>query len=182
MNYLVKVGEGLGFLVKGRESVYVITAASLLPELPPVGSLDIYDRILGKFVGAIDGPQDVDAEILYVDLISGIAVLGFPRGYYQMHTDTKIEELFKQTTLVDVLRPPQPLEGDIGISFFLAHASTRKVRICSQNGTLHIIDPSPTKALIGAPITTKYKGPSAIGVVTNPTSLNDSMARLRGGA
>ena len=181
MNYLVKVGEGLGFLVKGRESVYVVTAASLLPELPPVGSLDIYDRILGYFVGAIDGPQDIDAEILYVDLISGVAVLGFPRGYYQMHTDPKIEELFKTTTLVDVLRPPQPLEGDIGISF-LAHASTRKVRICSQGGTLHIIDPSPTKALIGAPITTKYKGPAAIGVVTNPTSLNDSMPRLRGGA
>jgi len=64
MNYLVKVGDGLGFLVKGRESVYVITAASLLPELPPVGSRDLYDRILGKFVGAIDGPQNIDAEIL----------------------------------------------------------------------------------------------------------------------
>ena len=117
MNYLVKCGEGLGFLVKGRESVYVITAASLLDEIPELNSPNLYDRILGNFVGAIDGPQDIHAEILHVDLISGIAVLGLIRGYQTMGSETNIDELFKQTTLLDVARPPAALEGKIGASF-----------------------------------------------------------------
>ncbi len=172
MNYLVKCGKGLGFLVKGRGSVYIITAASLLPEF------DSNDRVLGCFVGVIDGPQDIDVEILYVDVVSGTAVLGFLRGY-QTGTTSSIDELFKTTALINVIRPPQPQEGNSGISF-IGHANRTKVRVLSQGGSLHIFDPSPT-ALIGAPIMHKHKGVNAVGVVTNPTSLNDSMARLTGG-
>ncbi len=174
MSNIIKVGDGLGFLVKGRESVYIITAASLLPEFDPD------DRILGCFVGVIDGPQDIHAEILYVDVISGIAVLGFPRGYQMMGTTSSIDELFKSTALVNVICPPQPQEGNSGISF-MAHANRTKVRVLSEGGTLHIFSPAPTAALIGAPITHKHKGVNAVGVVTNPTSLNGSMARLTGG-
>ena len=182
MNYLVKCGEGLGFLVKGRESVYIITAASLLEEIPELNSPNLYDRILGDFVGPIDGEQNIAAEILHIDLISGIAVLGLIRGYQTMGSETNIDELFKQTTLLDVARPPAALEGKIGASF-IARVHKHKVQILSQGTSLHIIDSAPPASFIGAPIVIKYKGPApnAIGVVTSPTCLQDSLRRLKGG-
>ena len=102
MSNIIKVGDGLGFLVKGRESIYIITAASLLPEF------NSNDRVLGNFVGVIDGPQNIHAEVLYVDLVSGIAVLGFQRGYQMMGTESNIDQLFKSTALVNVIGPPRP--------------------------------------------------------------------------
>ena len=46
MNILIKAGEGLGFLVKGRESVYIITAASLIEEFPPIGSAHLPQELI----------------------------------------------------------------------------------------------------------------------------------------
>jgi hypothetical protein len=85
---LVKVADGRGFVVQGRERM-VITAGHCLPGLPPCISYAASHERTYPLLGSLRGPLTVAilTEYLFVDPIADIAVLGPPDGqdFYEEH-------------------------------------------------------------------------------------------------
>jgi hypothetical protein len=76
---VVRVGDGRGFVVKGKADRLVITAAHCLPFCPPRTSFSyIEERTYERLLAPIGTEPTVWAECLFVDPIGDIAVLGPP--------------------------------------------------------------------------------------------------------
>src|SRR4030095_7753945 len=78
---VIRVGDGRGFLVDFRRSRLVLTAAHCLPTLPtsahPYAHLE--ERTYANLLGPLDDETaTVWAELLFVDPIADVAVLGTP--------------------------------------------------------------------------------------------------------
>lgn len=78
----VRVGHGHGFVVAGGppwHCRYVITAAHCLPTLPPPEAALAYEEYTYfKLLGRFRGKRTVAAEMVFVDPIADLAVLGTP--------------------------------------------------------------------------------------------------------
>jgi hypothetical protein len=78
----LKVGDGHGFVVDGREPWrrrLVITAGHCLPGLPTAVSFSAWhEKTYDALLGAFDAKCAVRTECLFVDPIADIAVLGSP--------------------------------------------------------------------------------------------------------
>jgi hypothetical protein len=69
----IRVGDGRGFIVEDpRHHSLVITASHCLPNLPPP------ERTYANLLGPLGGEPTVWAEVLFVDPVANIAVLGAP--------------------------------------------------------------------------------------------------------
>jgi hypothetical protein len=79
-----RVGNGRGFVVKGRaDERYVVAAAHCLPSFPPCALVSYTEeRTYKSLIGALDSKQSVWAECLFVDPIGDIALLGPPDAAY----------------------------------------------------------------------------------------------------
>jgi hypothetical protein len=117
---ILKVGAGRGFVVKGRwEKSYVITAAHCLPEIrgekwpdahPARGIEEVTYR---KLLGPLNGEQTVWAELLFLDVIADIAVLGEPDAQadlYQQARDYELTSLGAAFKIADLPPPPKDME------------------------------------------------------------------------
>lgn len=79
---LVRVGDGRGFVVKGKNGFHdrlVITAAHCLPEVPaPSVIRGEWAETFRGLLGPINGAATVWAECLFAEPIADVAVLGSP--------------------------------------------------------------------------------------------------------
>lgn len=85
---LVKVGDGRGFIVGPEHGRMVVTAAHCLPRLPEPRA-DPHLQLLGPLGGA----ATIWAEMLFVDPISDLAVLGVPDPQERAEQAEGYEEL-----------------------------------------------------------------------------------------
>lgn len=77
---IVEVGKGRGFVVAARdERRLVITAAHCLPDVPPAGPWAT-DHRYRHLLAPLGGAPTVWAELLFVDPVADLAVLGEPDG------------------------------------------------------------------------------------------------------
>jgi hypothetical protein len=76
---VVHVGYGRGFVVALERERYVVTAAHCLPFLPPAhGASYTEERTVLNALGPLGKEPSVAAEIMFMDPIADIAVLGSP--------------------------------------------------------------------------------------------------------
>jgi hypothetical protein len=104
---VVKVGEGRGFVVGGRDGEkYVVTAAHCLPGLPPAGSAsDTKERTYGALVVPLGTTEpEIWVECLFADPVSDIAVLGKPDGQV-FFDECEAYEKFMEHTAALQFRP-----------------------------------------------------------------------------
>ena len=76
---VIRVGDGRGFIAEaGRERI-VITAAHCLPFQPPAASITGWDeRTYKSLLGPLGKPPRIWCEVLFVDAVADLAVLGTP--------------------------------------------------------------------------------------------------------
>ncbi len=98
---IIRVGDGRGFIVQGKKSRYVITAAHCLPFLPPCCvSSHTDERTYADLLGTLDNEErSVSAECVFADPIGDIAVLGPP------DSQELCEEAEAYDALVDAVEP-----------------------------------------------------------------------------
>jgi hypothetical protein len=100
---VIKVGGGRGFLMMDdQENLVVVTAAHCLPHLPPSTAASYteertYERLLGR----LGDEPSIAAEVLFVDPVADIAILGTPDN----------QEMWEQAEAYDALVdvPPVPM-------------------------------------------------------------------------
>ena len=190
MNYLVKVGEGLGFLVHGKEP-YIITAATNVPEHEPdedyfepdtaeAAAALVKDEDPEEFhsriLGAIDGPQNISAACVYRNEF--VAVLACTKSRHFPYETVNFEALIETITPLQVARSPKPRGEDLGIFCEATILDSREkvsVDVLCQGKIAWVINYVPSPRSLGSPI---LFDDQAIGLIVTPTGLNDS---LRGG-
>jgi hypothetical protein len=100
---VIRVGGGRGFVLAHGQHRYVATAAHCLPFLPPAhGASHIEERTVSDLLSLLGEEPSIAAEIIFMDPIADIALLGTP--------DT--QELWKLAEAYDELiemAPPLPL-------------------------------------------------------------------------
>ena len=141
MNSIIKVGDGLGFVIEGKES-YVITAAENVPEQEPepesyaprneeeaaaivVEDDEETEEFYQKICGTIEGKQNVSAVCVYRNEF--IAILTSTKKRRSPVERAKFEELVEEVTPLQVARPPKPRGVDTGI-FWVRPAPNESVR------------------------------------------------------
>ena len=76
---VLTVGQGRGFVVKSAEHLLVIMAAHCLPHLPFADpAAEAEQRTYRKLLGLLGDEPTLTTECLFVDPVSGLAVLGPP--------------------------------------------------------------------------------------------------------
>lgn len=77
---VLRVGDGRGFLVEWRHRRFVITAAHCLPYLPGTSHPAAYleEHTYANLLGPLGAVPAVWAELLFLDFVSDVAVLGTP--------------------------------------------------------------------------------------------------------
>ena len=177
---IVKVGNGLGFVVgKKKEDRLIITAASLVAEQLDPGE-DYKDRLYLRFVGPLDDFQNIAVKCDYLD--SEIAVLSCPTGQNIGHYAVIFEELVSKLTPLKIASPPSAKEDDFGVSC-KAFIDEVPCEVLFRGEVVWLIDTSFQPEIIGSPIL-NAKG-DVLGVLTNPKSLSESLnvdlpPRIRG--
>ena len=100
MDKVIRVGDGRGFVVEGRDRSLVITASHCLPHLPPRHpAAHMHERMHRNLLGRLGSELTVWTEVLFVDPVADIAVLGEPDG----------QELFDECEAYFQLLPNEPL-------------------------------------------------------------------------
>ena len=81
MDKVIRVGDGRGFVVECRDRSLVITASHCLPHLPPRHpAAHMHERMHRNLLGRLGSELTVWTEVLFVDPVADIAVLGEPDG------------------------------------------------------------------------------------------------------
>jgi S1-C subfamily serine protease len=76
---VVRVGDGRGFVVRTARANYIITAAHVLPELPPARLLhSLGQETYPRLIGPRDAQPTVTAACAFADPIADLAVLARP--------------------------------------------------------------------------------------------------------
>jgi hypothetical protein len=100
MDKVIRVGDGRGFVVEGRDRSLVITASHCLPHLPPRHpAAHMHERMHRNLLGRLGSELTVWTEVLFVDPVADIAVLGEPDG----------QELYDECEAYFQLLPNEPL-------------------------------------------------------------------------
>ena len=104
---VVTVGDGRGFVVRGREKRYVITAGHCLPWLPPCHTDSrIQKRTYGKLLARMGAKPSVCCECLFVDLLADLAILGPPDNQQLAEEAAAYERLVAAAETLTVAEPP----------------------------------------------------------------------------
>lgn len=92
---VIRIGDGLGFVIDHRGVRLVVTAAHCLPSMPPpIAASNLEERTYGNLLAPLGKKPRVWAECLFVNPVADIAVLGSP--------DT--QDLFKEAAAYDALK------------------------------------------------------------------------------
>jgi hypothetical protein len=77
---VIAVGNGRGFVMADdRERPVVITAARCLPRLPLAkAASDTWNRVYRRLLGPLEAKPAIAAEVMFVDPVADIAILGPP--------------------------------------------------------------------------------------------------------
>ena len=101
MDKVIRVGDGRGFVVEGSDRSLVITASHCLPHLPPRHpAAHMHERMHRNLLGRLGSELPVWTEVLFVDPVADIAVLGEPDG----------QKLFDECETYNELMPDTPLQ------------------------------------------------------------------------
>jgi hypothetical protein len=101
---VIRVGEGRGFVVKGRWDYFVITAAHCLPFVPRCDSVAlIAERIYQNLLAPLGQAPTVSAECMFMDPIADIAVLGPPDKQALCEQSDAYQELLADMSALPIL-------------------------------------------------------------------------------
>jgi len=176
---VIRVGDGRGFVVAGKCSRFIITAAHCLPFVPPCASfLPLDERTYVSLLGPLGKEPSISAECLFADPIGDIAVLGPPDG------EDRIEEAEGYEKMVGAVVPFSVSEGPARDWALLLSLNGRWFE-CNINsihgGSFWISDAEePIRGgMSGSPILAMDG--SAIGVVCAGTQSEDGVDLNTGG-
>jgi hypothetical protein len=100
---VIKVGGGRGFVMAdGQENLVIVTAAYCLPHLPPADAMSYTEeRTYEGLLGRLGDELSISAQVLFVDPVTDIAILGTPDN----------QEMWEQAEAYDALVdvPPVPM-------------------------------------------------------------------------
>jgi hypothetical protein len=105
---VVRVGDGRGFVVHTGRDNYVITAAHVLPFLPPA-HLGRYlnEETYQHLIGPHDARPSVTAACVFVDPVADLAVLG-PPDNQELFDECEVYEAFTAFLPPFDIAPPPP--------------------------------------------------------------------------
>ncbi len=177
---IVTVGGGRGFVVDGPCGLLIITAAHVLPHLPPALAICTgYERSYLELLAQLSDKPTVMAECLFVDLVADIAVLGSP-DMQEFCNEAEAYEEFVEASLPLPIKDAAETEVvwllSLDGEWFKADAKTFGGPIWLDNATAGIMD-----GMSGSPIVTNEG--EAIGVVCSASkdSATDGDKASRGG-
>jgi hypothetical protein len=136
---VVTVGAGRGFVVRGPYVNLIVTAVECLPFVPTHDSSSVIPDLLAR----LDAPPFLQADCLFVDVISGITILGpdYPETYFEF---------------VEALVPLEVSEPKDGARAFLLSLSNRwfdgVVNDYDQRLTIHRVEHPFVDGMSGSPI------------------------------
>jgi hypothetical protein len=100
---VIKVGGGRGFVMADdQENLVIVTAAHCLPHLPPAHAMSYTEeRTYEGLLGRLGDEPSISAQVLFVDPVADIAILGTPDN----------QEMWEQAEAYDALVdiPPVPM-------------------------------------------------------------------------
>src|SRR4051794_22251871 len=159
---VIRVGDGRGFVVRGKLDRLVITAAHCLPWFPPCASFSrLEERTYRELLGPLGGESEVCAECLFVDPIGDIAVLGSPDGQELFDEADAYRTLTESRTPLSITDAPAQGRG-----WLLSLGNTWFQCVVRQNGgPLWIVDAAEgiVGGISGSPIVNDSG--AAIGVM-----------------
>ena len=103
---IIGVGDGRGFVVQGMYDSYVIAAGHCLPKMPPCMSIShSEERTYRSLLGVIGAEPTIWTEVLFVDPISDLAVLGPPDSNLSVEHDAyqKFTEALPPVEIADAV-------------------------------------------------------------------------------
>lgn len=163
---IVRVGDGRGFVIEGRDDDKVIvTAAHCLPFFPPCASISfLEERTYSELVGPLGEKPTVWAECLFVDPVGDIALLGSPDQQALPEQGEAWEALIDARPPIQLSNPP----ANVDVPAWLCSLSGDWFRcaVRHHNGPLFL---APSHDIVGgmsgSPILADDG--SAIGVICN---------------
>jgi hypothetical protein len=170
INAVLRVGDGgRGF----RVGDYVITVAHCLPHLPPAHMASYleertYQRLLGKLT---DKEPSVSAEVLFVDPVSDLAILGSPDNQELSDEADAYQELLSQIpsfTIGDIEASDvttKEIERNSAKILSLGRREWITCKVCHIGGHLLVDEPATERGMSGSPIIDDNG--RAIGVVAS---------------
>ena len=171
-NAILTVGCGRGFVIEGRCARYVITAAHCLPVAPEMMSAHLEDWTYLRVLGKLNDEPSICAECLFVDPISGIAVLACPDDPSLQVEECIYDGLINNMTPIPIGCLPEtdsswPPSNGTPV-FFLSHSlETIRANVTRSRefASLHGDEQRIESKIIGSPIVTD--GGKAVGVITS---------------
>jgi hypothetical protein len=129
---VVRVGAGRGFVVEAGRQLFVITAGHCLPHIPEcLGAASIEERTYANLLGKLGAEPSVCTELVFVDPVADLAVLGPPDS----------QELWNEAEAYDILTNVTPLA-------FGALTFTRRVHKLPDGGTFSGAKEAETAAFL----------------------------------
>jgi hypothetical protein len=105
---VVRVGDGRGFVVRTGRANYIITAAHVLPELPPARLLhSLEQETYPRLIGPRDAQPTVTAACVFADPIADLAVLA-PPDNQELSDEAELYEQFTGLLPPFDIAPPPP--------------------------------------------------------------------------
>jgi Trypsin-like peptidase domain len=105
---VVRVGDGRGFVVRTARANYIITAAHVLPQLPPARLFhSLEQEIYPRLIGARDAELTVTAACAFADPVADLAVLA-PPDNQELSDEAELYEQFTGLLPPFDIAPPPP--------------------------------------------------------------------------
>jgi hypothetical protein len=126
-NAILTVGCGRGFVIEGKCARYVIAAAPCLPAVPEMVSAHLVNWTHETVLGKVNDPPSICAECLFIDPVSGIAVLTCPDDPGLQIEEYIYDALVNNMTPIAIGRLPEtasswPPSGGTPVFFFHVHS------------------------------------------------------------
>jgi hypothetical protein len=160
---VITVGDGRGFIVRGKWGRLIITAAHCLPHFPPChGASYLEERTYPDLLAPLGSEPAVWAECLFVDPIADVAILGPPDGQELGDQCEAYERLVDPAEVLEISEPKQKCQAlllsleDTWFECTVQHQ--RSGPLCISNAAQGIVG-----GMSGSPIIAKNG--TAIGVV-----------------
>ncbi len=170
-NYLVRVGEGYGFAVRGKES-YVITAASLLPDYLE----NEHDMIFPEVLGPIGAEPKIPAVCTFINEAANVAVLSSVKAESFSPFVNDFSRLLETVTPLSLINPPElsrnAYRARLNVSVLWPDKKTNHTALC-RNESIWLMDGSLDFSLAGCPV---LHNKHVIAAVTiSPQTLEESI-------